>query len=87
VMRGYGQVRWQRARAGALSRARHRCQTCGSTTALRVHHLDGQGMTGPRATDPTNLRVLCARCHARRHVPSPYDLDATAVVIPNYRRE
>ncbi len=28
-----------------------------------VHHLDGQGLDGPRAYDPSNLQALCTACH------------------------
>lgn len=86
-MKGYGQTRWLTARATALQRARHRCHMCGSKHSLRVHHIDGRGMTGPRATDLTNLRVLCESCHRKAHVRMMSDRDRTHVVIPQYRRE
>jgi 5-methylcytosine-specific restriction endonuclease McrA len=86
-MRGYGQARWTRARALALQRAHHRCATCGGTRYLRVHHLDGLGMDGPRACDPTNLRVLCESCHRRAHARLMSDDERALVVIPSYRRE
>lgn len=34
--------------------------------AQDVDHIDGQGPTGPRGYDPTNLRPLAHRCHSRR---------------------
>lgn len=63
----YGQARWQHARKLALERAGHRCERDGERTGLHVHHLDEQGMNGPRATDLDNLVVLCAKCHRREH--------------------
>jgi 5-methylcytosine-specific restriction protein A len=30
----------------------------------QVHHVDGQGATGERGLDPTNLLALSASCHA-----------------------
>jgi 5-methylcytosine-specific restriction endonuclease McrA len=64
---GYSRAAWQAARAAALQRARHRCQRCGSTDQLVVHHRDGRGPMGPRATDPANLIVLCRRHHLDQH--------------------
>jgi hypothetical protein len=64
---GYGQRRWQDARSIALDQARHRCRRCGRSDRLVVHHRDGLGMDGPRATDVRNLEVICAGCHRREH--------------------
>lgn len=87
-MRGYGNsARWVNARARALTRAGNRCQKCGSVWHLRVHHIDGRGMSGPRAVDLANLEVLCARCHRRHHSATDRSSESAAVIIPNYRRE
>jgi hypothetical protein len=66
---GYSKRAWQDARNLALARARHRCQhqRCGATTNLVVHHRDGLGPSGPRATDPANLVVVCRRHHLDEH--------------------
>ena len=47
------------------------CEECGASAAevgapLHVDHIDGQGPTGPRGHDPTNLQALCPSCHARK---------------------
>jgi 5-methylcytosine-specific restriction endonuclease McrA len=60
---------WQTKRTQALSRAGHRCQTCGcrcGDVRLDVHH-----NTYERYGDESifDLIVLCARCHARLHDP------------------
>lgn len=36
-----------------------RCQACGATHGLQIHHIVKQG----RAHEPTNLLRLCVRCH------------------------
>jgi 5-methylcytosine-specific restriction endonuclease McrA len=86
-MRGYGQARWLQARALALRHGGYRCATCGATKNLRVHHRDGLGMTGPRATHQPNLIVQCESCHRRAHVRMMSDDERAIVVIPSYRRE
>ena len=49
-----------------------KCQTCGSTEKLVVHHKDGKGTRRPQheknnAMD--NLILLCNRCHTKLHQP------------------
>src|SRR5579871_2988621 len=55
---------WRATRKQALASAGGKCQDCGATHDLHVHHLTyvrhGQEL-------PRDLRVLCARCHRRRH--------------------
>jgi 5-methylcytosine-specific restriction endonuclease McrA len=46
-------------RRAALERARYRCQRCGSTERLEVHHAD----QNPHNQDPANHVVLCEQCH------------------------
>jgi 5-methylcytosine-specific restriction endonuclease McrA len=64
---GYGS-QWRRARAAALDRAGHRCQVCGETQGLEVHHVDGRSPLDPGANAMTNLQVLCLRHHRRAEV-------------------
>jgi hypothetical protein len=51
---------WRRARAIALARVRPRCERCGSTAQLVVHHIDGNA-TGPRAHRLSNLQGMPRR--------------------------
>jgi 5-methylcytosine-specific restriction endonuclease McrA len=60
--------RWRKARKEALRRARHRCQRCGATQRLEVHHQDGRGIYAAEH-DQALLEVLCATCH--RNVNRP----------------
>jgi hypothetical protein len=39
------------------------CEACGRTTALHVHHSDGD----PSNNDPANLQTLCTHCHGFWH--------------------
>lgn len=58
--RGYGRD-WRRIRQ-LVRRRVPACENCGSTYRLAVDHIVPQSMGG--TNDPSNLRVLCARCHA-----------------------
>jgi len=42
-------------------RDRNRCQKCGKTTDLHVHHVDGDRLNN----EPQNLITLCKECHKR----------------------
>ncbi len=55
---------WKARRGAALARAGGRCQDCGATRNLHVHHLTYKRHGREEARD---LRVLCASCHRRRH--------------------
>jgi len=61
---------WDQRRRAALDHAEWRCQLCYADSDLQVHH-----RTYLRLYDelPTDLTVLCARCHAHHHgvLPSP----------------
>lgn len=55
---------WQLTRHATLRRANYRCQICGETDGLEVHH-----NTYERRGEelPTDLFVLCAACHQLFH--------------------
>lgn len=55
---------WQRVRASALLRAKHRCESCGSKKRLDVHHLTYRRLG---AEAPDDLRVLCRPCRESVH--------------------
>jgi 5-methylcytosine-specific restriction endonuclease McrA len=48
-----------------LERDSWRCQNCGSSGDLHVHHLAKRSKLGDDALD--NLITLCATCHSRVH--------------------
>jgi 5-methylcytosine-specific restriction endonuclease McrA len=48
-----------------LERDAWRCQNCGSSKDLQVHHLNKQSKLGDDALD--NLMTLCVGCHKWQH--------------------
>lgn len=59
---------WLKVRGEALERAEHRCQVCNAAGSLDVHHRTYERL-GREA--PTDLTVLCRRCHERFHDSLP----------------
>lgn len=55
-------VAWEKRRERSLMLAGHRCQDCGATENLEVHHLNYDWLGEEQDED---LRVLCHRCHQR----------------------
>lgn len=54
---------WRTMRRLALEHADYRCQLCGSTDDLHVHHRE----YNPYNERLSDLTVLCGNCHARFH--------------------
>jgi 5-methylcytosine-specific restriction endonuclease McrA len=48
-----------------LCRDGWRCQSCGTTSNLEVHHREFRSHSGEDSDE--NLITLCAACHARVH--------------------
>ena len=48
-----------------LERDRWRCQVCGSTVGLEVHHMTPRGRLGDDVEQ--NLITLCWNCHRKIH--------------------
>lgn len=55
---------WKQTRQGALERAGYRCQVCGITTNLQVHHVTYENLG---AELPHDLTVLCKEHHSLFH--------------------
>lgn len=55
---------WKRTREIAIKRSGSRCQLCGSTSQLNVHHNNYQNKGEEM---PYDLVVLCRPCHAKFH--------------------
>ena len=55
---------WRFTRKKALSRSEHKCEYCGSTERLQVHHLSYKHIGRER---PEDLIVLCGSCHTKIH--------------------
>jgi len=61
---------WDYARNWALKRSNNTCADCGGHSNLIVHHLVPVRNTGYGYNPlnvPSNLVVLCASCHGKRH--------------------
>jgi 5-methylcytosine-specific restriction endonuclease McrA len=56
-----GSPRWRAIRDWAFALHGGRCQECGATSGLEVHHLHYDTLGRER---PEDLRVLCPGCHA-----------------------
>jgi 5-methylcytosine-specific restriction endonuclease McrA len=52
-------------RTRALERDGWRCQFCGSSNNLQVHHLKSRSKLGDDALQ--NLISLCVTCHGKQH--------------------
>jgi len=52
-------------RTRVLERDGWRCQMCGSSTNLQVHHLKSRSKLGDDALQ--NLISLCVTCHGKQH--------------------
>jgi hypothetical protein len=77
----YSGARWRSARAAAISRDDCRCQSCGRSDALHVHHVEPiREFDNPiDAHYLDNLVTLCKKCHpnweGRRVRPELLDKD------------
>jgi 5-methylcytosine-specific restriction endonuclease McrA len=56
---------YDRLKTRILKRDGWKCQYCGSSTNLRVHHLVYRSQLGADVSD--NLINLCVACHRREH--------------------
>lgn len=77
--RSYSSREYRRAREAALARSRGLCEACGSVVYVRTsrgwrraardfgatHHVRPLSQGG--SNDPSNVVVLCARCHGIAH--------------------
>jgi hypothetical protein len=62
------QKRFGGNRVKALERDNFKCQKCGSTRLICVHHIDGTGRGSKiHNNDLDNLVTLCRNCHIKIH--------------------
>lgn len=55
-------ARYATLRQKRLAVAGHRCETCGSTRSLQLHHVHYETLGSERVED---VRILCGDCHAK----------------------
>lgn len=79
----------------AKDRDGHRCRICGKTTALCIHHIDGQGERNSitkgwqKANDNLdNLITLCRGCHGAitRFINHDSQLASRLILVPQVRQ-
>jgi 5-methylcytosine-specific restriction endonuclease McrA len=65
---------WSNAREVALERAGNKCEECGGTEKLEVHHIEllspGESYHNSPKNKQDNLKVLCRQCHEKAHHPN-----------------
>jgi len=60
---GYSPI-WKSVRLWALERAGNKCEKCGASFPLEVHH---KTYTHLGKEEPRDLIVLCQECHEKEH--------------------
>lgn len=61
------QAKWFQVRAKAIARDGGRCQVCGNTHPLEVHHYDNWKHFPTKRFLLSNLVTLCRPCHKQFH--------------------
>lgn len=57
---------WQKTRKAKLVSRNYRCEKCGGSCKLQVHHRNYDNLGAER---PEDLQVLCDGCHRWEHYP------------------
>lgn len=57
---------YRKLRMNVLERDGWRCQSCGTSESLQVHHIRSRSALGDDTAE--NLVTLCADCHDRLHL-------------------
>jgi hypothetical protein len=61
----YNDMNWNDIRISLFLLRGHKCDYCGSSDRLQVHHKQPISRGGDN--HPTNLVILCKQCHQRKH--------------------
>lgn len=64
---GKGRLGTEKTVIRRLIRERGACERCGDTSDLQGHHILQRSERPDLAAEPTNIKVLCASCHAGHH--------------------
>lgn len=64
----YSTLEWKKIKDSVLKRDGYKCQRCGATEKLAVHHKTPRRDGG--ADHESNLKTVCKSCHVKEH----YDL-------------
>lgn len=72
-------ILWLKKRAEILERDEYKCQKCGETSNLQVHHLKYINGRFAWEYDNSDLITLCQKCHNTEH----NDNDGRMFIHPN----
>lgn len=56
--------KWRALKLSRLRIAQHKCESCGSTHNLHLHHITYERLTQERIED---VVIVCEECHQRQH--------------------
>ena len=56
---------WKKKKLALFKKRGYKCERCGRTKKLHVHHLHYRTIYKERQKD---LKILCAKCHKRAHM-------------------
>jgi 5-methylcytosine-specific restriction endonuclease McrA len=78
----YSSGTWRRIRTLVVKRDLGRCVICGDTKGLQVDHIKPRKEYPHLAYNTSNLRTLCAKCHAKTGTSFGRQGDAQVVLKP-----
>jgi 5-methylcytosine-specific restriction endonuclease McrA len=58
--------KWKRLKRSLFSIS-NKCEYCGSTEKLTVHHIKPRSSNPELSFEPSNLVILCEKCHNHIH--------------------
>ena len=64
-----GSPEWAKIRADIFTVRGCRCEFCGSSHVLHIHHVSYDNFGGQE--EPEDLVILCKKCHSREHGAEP----------------
>ena len=67
---------WRALRRAALARSRYRCERCGTSGKLEVHHVLPVAQGGPEIPGLEGVLALCLQCHLAAHGKAAPEPDA-----------
>jgi len=68
-------------------RADGRCEHCGATSKLELHHMKPTCLRPDLANSVGNLKALCPSCHKKEHAKPGMDHNTLARMANRMRRE
>jgi len=71
---------WKVLKDQRLKLANHKCESCGSTSNLHLHHIDYSTLG---CEDISHVRILCKQCHQAQH--DHYGMSRETIYLPIIR--